>query len=235
MLKQQGHYYDVNVLAYSPDGASLVTGADDSKVKVWTVRSGSCFVTFKEHSAPVAAVAFLPSGNGILSASLDGTVRAFDLVRYRNFRTFTAPEACQFASLAIDPSGELVCAGTMDTFQILVWSMKTGRLLDILQGHAAPVTALCFSPASALLASGSWDKSVRLWDVFESKGAVETLSHVHDVLAVAFRPDGAPPPAPFAPPPRHLSRNPNRTRSSSPGQSFSVEGSGGRDFFLRGD
>lgn len=160
------------------------------QVKVWTVRTGSCFVTFKEHTAPVSAVAFLPSGNALLSASLDGTVRAFDLVRYRNFRTLTAPEPCQFASLAVDPAGELVCAGTMDTFQILVWSLKTGRLLDVLQGHAAPVTALHFSPATALLASGSWDKTVRLWDVFDSKGAVETLQHVHDVLAVAFRPDG---------------------------------------------
>ena len=33
VLKQQGHYYDVNALAYSPDGASLVTAADDAKVK----------------------------------------------------------------------------------------------------------------------------------------------------------------------------------------------------------
>ena len=67
------------------------------------MRTGACFVTFKEHTAPVSAVAFLPSGHAVLSASLDGTVRAFDLVRYRNFRTFTAPEPCQARLLLFRP------------------------------------------------------------------------------------------------------------------------------------
>jgi periodic tryptophan protein 2 len=40
------------------------------------------------------------------------------------------------------------------------------------------------------LASSSWDKTVRLWDVFESKGAVETFQLSHDVLTLAYRPDG---------------------------------------------
>lgn len=34
-------------------------------------------------------------------------VRAFDLVRYRNFRTFTTPRPAQFTCLAVDPSGEV--------------------------------------------------------------------------------------------------------------------------------
>ena len=38
--------------------------------------------------------------------------------RYRNFRTLTSPNPVQFSSLAVDPSGEIVCAGTMDTFQV---------------------------------------------------------------------------------------------------------------------
>ena len=54
---------------------------------------------------------------------------------------------------------------------------------------------LAFSPATALLASCSWDKTVRLWDVFESKGAVESLQHG---AAAAPRPHGptVPRPAP---------------------------------------
>ena len=81
-------------------------------------------------------------------------------------------------------------AGSVDTFQIHIWSMKTGRLLDILAGHQGPVTSLAFSPESALLASGSWDKTVRLWDVYEGRGQTDVLPHAHDVLALAFRPDG---------------------------------------------
>jgi WD40 repeat protein len=95
VLKQQGHYYDVAATAFSPDGAHLVTGADDAKVKVWGLASGFCFVTFADHAAAVTAVAFAPSAHAVLSASLDGTVRAFDLVRYRNFRTLTTPTPVQ--------------------------------------------------------------------------------------------------------------------------------------------
>ena len=54
--------------------------------------------------------------------------------------------------------------------QIFVWSLKTGRLLDILAGHQGPVAQLAFSPTLSLLVSGSWDKTVRyagseLWDL----------------------------------------------------------------------
>jgi WD40 repeat protein len=58
-------------------------GADDAKVKLYQLSSGFCYVTFSEHSAPVTALAFLPTGAAVVSASLDGTVRAFDLLRYR--------------------------------------------------------------------------------------------------------------------------------------------------------
>ncbi|RZC66734.1 hypothetical protein C5167_010421 [Papaver somniferum] len=190
VLKQQGHYFDVNCLAYSHDSQLLATGADDNKIKVWTASSGFCFVTFSEHTNAITALHFTGNNNALLSASLDGTVRAWDMLRYRNFRTFTTPSSRQFVSLAADQSGEVICAGTLDSFEIYVWSMKTGRLLDVLSGHEGPVHALMFSPTNAVLASSSWDKSVRLWDVFEGKGAVETFTHTHDVLTVVYRPDG---------------------------------------------
>ena len=134
VLKQQGHFYDVGATAYSPDGALLASGADDSKVlcnsrgiasvcladcrvptgrtfsalgpccwwalkagmslaiyasaglihfsrapllsaqvKVWSLASGFCLVTFADHGAPVTGVAWLPSGSAVLSSSLVGS------------------------------------------------------------------------------------------------------------------------------------------------------------------
>ncbi|KMZ72694.1 Periodic tryptophan protein 2 [Zostera marina] len=189
ILKHQGHYYDVNCLAYSPDSQMLATGADDNKIKVWTVSSGSCFVTFSEHTNSITALHFVPSKHCLLSASLDGTVRAWDLFRYRNFKIFTSPASRQFVSLTSDQSGDMVCAGTLDSFEIFIWNMKNAHLLDILSGHEGPVHGLMFSPTNNLLASSSWDKTVRLWDLC-GKGAVESFPHTHDVLTVAYRPDG---------------------------------------------
>lgn len=176
VLKQQGHYFDVSCCAFSPDGALIATGSDDRKVKVFHQNSGFCFVTFSDHVAPITAVQFMPSGHALVSASLDGTVRAFDLVRYRCFRTLTAPSPVQFGCLAVDPGGEIIAAGTLDSFQIYVWSIKTGRLLDVLSGHEGPVSCLSFSPGEGgMLASGSWDRTVRTWDVY--KGPLDTLTH----------------------------------------------------------
>lgn len=56
------------------------------------------------------------------------------------------------------PRLQIVCAGSRDTFQVFVWSLKTGRLLEVLAAHEGPVVALQFCPGAPLLASASWDK-----------------------------------------------------------------------------
>ncbi|XP_010884403.2 PWP2 small subunit processome component [Esox lucius] len=190
VFKQQGHFNSMAALCYSPDGQYIATGGDDGKVKVWNISSGLCFVTFTEHTSSVTNVTFASSGFVIVSASLDGTVRAFDLHRYRNFRTFTSPRPAQFSSLALDPSGDLVSAGAQDSFEVYIWSMQTGRLLEVLGGHEGPVSCLCFSPVQSVLASVSWDKTVRLWDMLDSWQTKETLRLTSDGLVVSYRPDG---------------------------------------------
>jgi periodic tryptophan protein 2 len=191
VLKQQGHYFDMNTLAYAPDGQTIATGGDDGKVKVWSTYSGFCFVTFTDHSAPISSVAFAKQGSVLSSASLDGTVRAYDLIRYRNFRTFTSPSPVQFSCLAVDPSGEVVAAGSTDSYEVFLWSVQTGKLLNVMAGHTGPVSSLAFSPSGAnQLASGSWDKTMRVWNIFGRSGAVEPFSSNSDVLALAFCPDG---------------------------------------------
>ena len=75
--------------------------------------SGFCFVTFDEHSGPVSAINIVPNGKSVVTSSLDGTVRAFDLVRYRNFRTMSTPSPVQLLCLAVDSSGEVACAGAL--------------------------------------------------------------------------------------------------------------------------
>jgi len=78
----------MNCLAYSPDGVYLATGGDDGKVKCWTTKNCLCFTTFTDHEGAITDIKFMPKkGNAIVTCSTDGTVRAFDLVKYKNFRT----------------------------------------------------------------------------------------------------------------------------------------------------
>ncbi|KAK9364118.1 WD40-repeat-containing domain protein [Lipomyces starkeyi] len=189
ILKQQGHYDAINCLTYSPDGSKIITGADDGKIKVWDAVSGFAIVTFTEHISAITAIEFSKRGNVLFSASLDGSIRAWDLIRYRNFRTFTGPERLQFSSLAVDPSGEVVCAGSLDDFDIHLWSVQTGQLLDRLSGHEGPISCLSFADDGGTLASASWDKTVRIWDIFGRHVSVEPFEQQADVLAIALRPD----------------------------------------------
>lgn len=92
---------------------------------------------------------------------------------------------------------QVICAGSVDTFQVYVWSVRTGRLLDVLAGHEGPVAGLAFSPTQSLLASASWDKTVRTWDVFRSAAALQApLQHVSVLWGwwpgLALSPDHAP-------------------------------------------
>lgn len=192
ILKQQGHASNMNTLAYSGDGQTIVTGGDDGKLKLWNAGNGFCIVTFSEHSGPITAVEFSQNKKILVSASLDGTVRAFDIVRYRNFRTFTSPRPVQFSCVSIDYSGELVAAGAQDDFEIFLWSMKLGKLLEVISGHEGPIMSLAFSPmpTSSALVSGSWDKSLRVWNCLESSGDHDTIELMSDVVHVAFHPNG---------------------------------------------
>ncbi|KAK0720027.1 WD40-repeat-containing domain protein [Lasiosphaeris hirsuta] len=189
ILKQQGHFDAMNALEYAPDGQRIVTTADDGKIKVWDVESGFCIVTFTEHTSGVTACEFAKKGNVLFTSSLDGSIRAWDLIRYRNFRTFTAPERLSFSCLAVDPSGEIVAAGSVDSFDIHIWSVQTGQLLDRLSGHEGPVSSLAFAPNGGLLVSGSWDRTARIWSIFDRTQTSEPLSLQSDILDIAFRPD----------------------------------------------
>ncbi|KAJ7211191.1 quinon protein alcohol dehydrogenase-like superfamily [Mycena pura] len=136
------------------------------------MHSGFCFATFTEHTAPISVVAFAKHGSVLFSASLDGIVRAYN-------------------PLAVDPSGEVVAAGSTDSFEVFLWSVQTGKLLDVLTGHEGPQRARIFPGWRARTRQrvvGPHPPGVkRVWALPRS-GAPLALSS--DVLAVAFRPDG---------------------------------------------
>ncbi|XP_026466497.1 periodic tryptophan protein 2 homolog [Ctenocephalides felis] len=191
VMKQQGHSSNMTCLSYSPDSEFIVTGGLDGKLKLWNTSTGFCVITFSEHTSAITQVQF--SKKCFISSSLDGTVRAFDMTRYRNFRTFTSPSRpVQFSCVAVDSSGELVCAGGQDIFELYLWSMKMGRLLEVLSGHEGPVVSISFSPSpgSSCLVSCSWDGTIRVWDALESSAQNEPIILGSDALCVTFRPDG---------------------------------------------
>ena len=190
IYKQQGHMNDINIIAYSPEGGQLASGAEDGRIKIFDISSSNCLITFMDHTAKVTGLQYaLNKSNVLVSSSLDGTIRAYDLIKYKNFRIMTTPKQTQLICCSIDYSGEIVAAGSLDTYNIFVWSLKTGDLIDVLNGHTAPVSCLAFSHINDILISGSWDNTVKMWELYTKKGISETYEHNSKITAVALSPN----------------------------------------------
>eukprot|EP00759_Apiculatamorpha_spiralis_P003301 PhF_6_TR11568/c0_g1_i1/m.18657/K14558/PWP2, UTP1; periodic tryptophan protein 2 len=197
ILRHQSHHSDINTVCYSSDGQYVVSGGDDAKVKVWRVSTGQCVATFKDHQGSISAC--IPNyANAIYTASADGTIRAFDLQRLKSFRTMTPPRPSQFTALALDPSGDLLAAGSMDGGSIYLFATQTGKYIDEFIGHTSMVSALSFHPAGTFLASVSWDCTCRVYDVFgvddstgdRIRGSVDSYQLGSEGVCVHFSPDG---------------------------------------------
>jgi len=57
-------------------------------------------------------------------------------------------------------------------------------------GHSATVTSIAFSPDGRVLASGSFDRTIKLWDVSSGKEIGALPGHDGEVFSIAWSPDG---------------------------------------------
>jgi WD40 repeat protein len=194
-----GHQQLVLSVAVSPDGLTLASGSSDNTAKLWDVSAGNA--PAKSLSLPkyVDAVAFNPAGTLLATGCHDGTVRLWDLakgqqVRQINAHTTPMPDPAVYC-LAWSPDGTQVASGGRDQ-SLKLWDATTGAAVrefqpykekDFEKGHRDPVFAVAFSPDGKLLASGSSDRTVKIWNV--SDGTV-----LHECANPNLKPAGVPPP-----------------------------------------
>ncbi len=183
-------------VAFSSDGALVVTGSDDRGVRIWDAATGALLQTFKEHTGEVTSVAFSPNGKMLASGAKDATVRVWDLTKNVISRVFSE-HTSDVNSVAFSPDSKRLASGSTDN-TVRVWDLAQGQIIRVLDEHTLYVTAVAFSPDSKLLTSGSWDKTVRIWDAnvktLEAQPRYSSNKLINDhsdrVTTVAFAPVG---------------------------------------------
>ena len=191
LVRVQEHTAGVLCLAFGLTGRELASGGQDRAVCLWDFPEGpsprpSLRWRSVGHSDNVNALAFLPAGNALLSASHDGTLRLWETATGHELKAWSAHAGAVW-SVAASPDGRTALSGGQDRM-VRLWDLERGELLGDWPEQGMVINCVALSPDGRLALSGG--STVRLWEV-TSRREVRTLEgHQARVLAASFSPDG---------------------------------------------
>lgn len=181
----------VTCLAFSPDGAWLVSGGYNQAL-VWNAATGKLARKIAGMPGRVRALAFTPDGKLLAAAGgMAGRSGAAVLVDFATGGvTPVATARDELMAVAFSPDGKLLATGGAGN-TAEVWSVTGAKPVATLADHTGWITGLAFSPDGKLLATSSADQRVRVWFTATWKSDfVLPEPATGMVTGVAFAPEG---------------------------------------------
>ena len=160
-------------VSFSPDGRYLAA-SNSNTVRLWIVKTGEEWATLKGHSNNVSSIAFLDGGRTLVSASVDQTIKLWDIARAGAERDVLTGHKGSVWSLAFTPEGQTLFSGG-NNGMIKRWDVATGRERPPLEvpdkEHLAPGALVqAGSPASPSTA-GPWPTTARTCGTWKPVGS----------------------------------------------------------------
>ena len=188
MLREiKAHEGDVTGVAFTEDGRQLISVARDATLKIWNPANGALqrLVPLDNKQAGALAV----SGRRALTGSDDGSMALYDLDGGGRLAQFKRNDA-QIWSVAFLGDTTRFAAASHD-YTASVWAANSPAVpAFLLEGHESAAQAVAYSVHGPWIATGSADKTVRLYDV-DTHDLIRVYKGAKDfITALAFSPDG---------------------------------------------
>ncbi|XP_071488673.1 transcription initiation factor TFIID subunit 5-like [Diadema antillarum] len=183
-----GHSGPVYGTSFSPDKNFLLSCSEDSSIRLWSMYTYSCLVSYKGHNFPVWDADFGPFGHYFASVGKDRTARLWATEYHQPLRIF-AGHLSDVDTVKFHPNSNYIATGSSDK-TIRLWDMSSGKCVRVMTGHKGPIHSLVFSPNGHYLASAGTDKRVLLWELRHGNLIRELSSHTAPVYSLSFCQDG---------------------------------------------
>lgn len=193
-ISRMSHEAGLIEIAYSPDGASLITTSRDSMARIWQLRSQR-EVSRLNHQIGVTDVTYSPDGKYLVTAG-GKYIQVWETSNGRSIVRVNTSGKGFILGAAYSPNGRwLATAGTFsgnaDTAQI--WEIGGDEVAQAKKAFELPYKSglfeIAFSPDGKWLATAGGDRTARIWEVSSQKEMV-VMNHKRAVNAIAFSPDG---------------------------------------------